>query len=88
MVSGEEEDPTYEQVAAGLTGHAEVAQLTYDPDGALVGDLVRSDQPFVYLDPFPTWTPTEVRLLLHARCGPPRILPGRESPVAVYVSAR
>ena len=29
---GKEEDPTYEQVASGQTGHAEVIQITYDPE--------------------------------------------------------
>lgn len=29
---GHVEDPTYQQVCAGTTGHAEVAQITFDPD--------------------------------------------------------
>ena len=28
---GEEKNPSYEQVAAGLTGHTEVIEITYDP---------------------------------------------------------
>ncbi len=31
-MGGEEDNPTYKQVAAGITGHAEVVQVAYDPD--------------------------------------------------------
>jgi peptide methionine sulfoxide reductase msrA/msrB len=37
---GEESDPTYEQVAAGITGHAEAIQVRYDPSRTTYGDLL------------------------------------------------
>lgn len=47
---GPERNPTYEQVASGRTGHAEVVQVAYDPDRISYGELLR-----VYwrnIDPF------------------------------------
>jgi len=37
---GHTEDPTYEEVCTGRTGHAEVAQITYDPSVISFADLL------------------------------------------------
>jgi len=37
---GELENPTYEQVCSGTTGHAEVTQVTFDPDQVSYEELV------------------------------------------------
>ena len=37
---GEVENPTYEQVCSGTTGHVEVCQVTFDPDRVDYADLV------------------------------------------------
>jgi len=37
---GETEDPTYEAVCAGKTGHAEAVRLSYDPDVVSYRDLL------------------------------------------------
>jgi peptide-methionine (S)-S-oxide reductase len=37
---GQVERPTYEQVCTGRTGHAEVVQITYDPDVVSYRDLL------------------------------------------------
>jgi len=34
-------NPTYEQVCTGATGHAEVCQVTYDPDRVSFGELLQ-----------------------------------------------
>jgi peptide-methionine (S)-S-oxide reductase len=38
---GPEENPTYEQVARGLTGHAEVVQVVYDPARISYAELLQ-----------------------------------------------
>ena len=37
---GEVPNPTYEQVCSGATGHAEVVQITYDPERITFSDLL------------------------------------------------
>lgn len=37
---GHVEHPTYKQVCTGTTGHAEVIQITYDPDSISYGELL------------------------------------------------
>ena len=38
---GEAANPTYEQICSGRTGHAEVAQITYDPAVVSFDDLLK-----------------------------------------------
>ncbi len=38
---GDVEDPSYKQVCSGTTGHAEVVQVTYDPEVVSYGDLLK-----------------------------------------------
>lgn len=38
---GHVEDPTYEQVCSGTTGHAEVVRVTFDPEQVSYEDLLR-----------------------------------------------
>ncbi len=40
-MGGTREAPTYEDVCTGTTGHAEVVQVTYDPDRVRYEDLLR-----------------------------------------------
>ncbi|HTY57396.1 MAG TPA: peptide-methionine (S)-S-oxide reductase MsrA [Bacteroidota bacterium] len=37
---GKKKNPTYEEVCSGTTGHAEVAQITYDPRKITFGDIL------------------------------------------------
>jgi peptide-methionine (S)-S-oxide reductase len=37
---GHVEDPTYEEVCGGETGHAEAVQVTYDPETVTYGELL------------------------------------------------
>ena len=37
---GEKENPTYEQVSSGTTGHYEAVQVTYDPDKTSYQELL------------------------------------------------
>ncbi|HOA22999.1 MAG: peptide-methionine (S)-S-oxide reductase MsrA [Aggregatilineales bacterium] len=37
---GHVENPTYEQVSSGQTGHAEVVQITFDPDVISYGEIL------------------------------------------------
>jgi peptide-methionine (S)-S-oxide reductase len=37
---GQVENPTYEQVCTGMTGHAEVVQITFDPDVVSFKDIL------------------------------------------------
>ncbi|WP_374764862.1 peptide-methionine (S)-S-oxide reductase MsrA [Yunchengibacter salinarum] len=39
-MGGDRANPTYEDVCSGKTGHAEVVQVTYDPDRIGYGELV------------------------------------------------
>ena len=38
---GRHPDPTYEQVCSGMTDHAEVVQVTFDPQVLSIHDLLR-----------------------------------------------
>ena len=40
-MGGTKENPTYQEVCTGETGHAEVVHITYNPDSVLFSDLLR-----------------------------------------------
>ncbi len=46
---GQSENPSYEQVSAGRTGHAEAVQVIYDPDKVTYGELL--DYFWKHVDP-------------------------------------
>lgn len=50
FAGGEEENPSYNAVVAGETGHAEAARVIYDPDVVSYADLL--DHYWVNVDPF------------------------------------
>lgn len=39
-MGGDTENPSYEQVCTGRTGHAEVVQVTFDPDAISYGEIL------------------------------------------------
>ena len=48
-VGGKEENPTYEQVSAHATGHAEAVEISYDPDKVSYAQLI--DHFWHHIDP-------------------------------------